>query len=190
MMSFRKSVAAALGAAALLASAALAHEYDVGKIHIDHPWTRATPASAPVAGAYMVLENNSDAPDRLIGGSTPIAKDVQVHSMSMENGVMKMRQLTDGLEIPAHGKVELSPAGFHLMLVGLKHPVEAGGKRIPVTLTFEQAGTVEVELAIEKMGTTAPTAGHGDHAGHDMSGSGMSGMAGHDMSSHSGASGM
>jgi len=146
-----------LAAAALLAgmSAATAHDYKAGNLHIEHPWSRATPPNAPVGGGYMTIENNGGSADRLLGGSTPVADAVEVHAMTMEGDVMKMRKLEDGVEIPAGGSVALEPGGNHLMLVGLSKPLKQG-TRVPLTLRFEKAGTVDVELAVDSMGAMSP----------------------------------
>ena len=168
----------ALGAAALLAlapSPASAHEYEAGSLHIEHPWARATPPRAGVAGAYMVIENHGKDADRLLGGSTEAARAVQIHSMTMDGGVMKMRQLTDGLELPAGKTVTLDPGGLHLMLVDPVKPLKEGD-RVPLTLTFEKAGSVQVDLAVEGIGAKGP-----QEAGHDH-GMTMDGKASSDAS--------
>ena len=157
---------------------AFAHEYQVGSLHIEHPWARATPPQAGVAGAYMVIENNGTGPDRLLGGTTDAAKEVQVHSMSMDGGVMKMRQLPDGLELPAGKSVTLALGGYYLMLIDPVKPLKEG-ERVPMTLKFEKAGTIKVDLAVEGMGAKGPEGGS-EEAGHDhgmkMGGSASSGM--------------
>lgn len=151
-------------------AAGFAHEYQAGDIHIGHPWTRATPSSAPTAGGYLTLRNDGDTGDRILGGSSPLAERVEIHSMEMENDVMKMRKLEDGLVVPAGETVELAPGGIHLMLIGLTEGVEEGD-RVPVTLEFEKAGSVDVELAAEALGAPEGDA-HGEahegdgHAAH------------------------
>ena len=105
------------------ASAASAHEYKAGSIEIQHPWSRATPKGASVAGGYMKLINTGTTPDRLIGGSSEIAGKFEIHEMSMDNGVMKMRPLANGVEIKPGETVEFKPGGYHLMFVGITQPV-------------------------------------------------------------------
>jgi copper(I)-binding protein len=158
-------------ALAFLANAALAHEYKVGSLEIVHPWSRATPKGAAVAGGYMKIVNHGAVPDRLIGGSTTGADKFEIHEMTMNDGVMKMRPLSHGLEIKPGETVELKPGGYHLMFVGLKAPFEKG-KRVKGTLRFEKAGTVDVEYAVTAIGGH-PSAGkdmkpdnHMDHMGH------------------------
>src|SRR5437763_140465 len=92
---FALSVAASLAASpvALVATAASAHAYAVGSLKINHPWSRATPKGASVAGGYMKITNNGTTPDRLTGGTTDAAQKFEIHEMSMEGGVMKMREL-------------------------------------------------------------------------------------------------
>lgn len=143
---------------------AQAHSYRIGEIQIGHPWTRATPPAAKVAGAFMSFTNEGGTADRLVGGSSPIAEKVEIHTMEMTGGIMKMRPLADGLEVPAGAKVELAPGGFHVMLIGLKQPIVEGDK-VPLTLTFEKGGDIEVELAADKMGAGGKAADHGGH-GH------------------------
>src|SRR5262245_25134586 len=94
-----KALIIGLAALAALAAPASAHDYKLGSLHIVHPWARATPKGATVGGGYMKITNNGSAPDRLISGSTPVAERFEVHEMSMDNGVMRMRMLKDGLEI-------------------------------------------------------------------------------------------
>jgi len=158
---------------ALMASSAFAHEYKAGSIEIKHPWSRATPKGSEVAGGYMKLINTGTTADRLIGGSVPIAGKFEMHEMSMDGGVMKMRPLPNGIEIKPGETVELKPGSYHLMFVGLKAPFEKG-KRVKGTLQFEKAGTVEVEYAVEAAGGTPKMEGmdHGnmDHGGMETGG--------------------
>ncbi|EAU42539.1 hypothetical protein FP2506_06856 [Fulvimarina pelagi HTCC2506] len=166
------AVSAALTLA--VSTLAFAHDYKAGDIAIGHPWTRATPPNAPVGGAYMTLDNQGSAEDRLLGGSTPIAEDVQIHEMGMADGVMTMRELPDGLTVPGGEAVELEPGGYHIMLVGLKEPLKEED-RVPLTLRFEKAGEVEVELAVEAMGARSGT-GDGAHDVHQGAANGDAGM--------------
>jgi len=131
--------------------------YKLGDILIQAPWARATPAGAKVGGAYLKITNNGAQPDRLIGGSLTGAHEVEVHEMSMSNNVMKMRHLKDGLEIKPGQTVELKPGGYHLMLTGLSDGLKQGQK-VKGSLTFEKAGTVEVEYTVAPVG--AASGGH------------------------------
>lgn len=159
----------ALAAAFVLVSAqtVLAHEYKAGSLEIVHPWARATPPGAAVGGGYTTIKNEGDEADRLVSASAEIADKTEIHEMKVEDGVMKMSPLPDGIEIPAHETVKLAPGGFHIMFMHLKGPLKQG-ERIPGTLTFEKAGTVKVEFAVEAIGATAP-GGESDHGStHDM----------------------
>src|ERR1041385_82197 len=134
-----------------LASAAQAQEYKLGSLVIDHPWTRATPKGAAVAGGYVKITNTGSTPDRLTGGSAEVSRKFEVHEMSMDGGVMKMRELKDGLEIPPGATVELKPGSYHIMMMNLSRPL-AKGEKVKGSLTFEKAGKVDVEFAVEALG--------------------------------------
>jgi len=136
---------------ALAITSASAHDYTVGSLKIDHPWARATPKGATVAGAYMKITNTGTTADRLVGGTTDAAQKFEIHEMSMEGGVMKMRELPNGLEIPAGATVELKPGAFHVMMTGVSKPF-VKGERVKAALTFEKAGKVDVEFAVEAVG--------------------------------------
>src|SRR6476661_709821 len=103
-----------------------AADYDVGAIHIADTWARATPKGASAAAGYMTVTNNGAAPDRLSCVSSDASAKCQIHSMTMENGVMKMRPVEGGLDVKAGESVMLKPAGVHLMFLDLKHPLEQG----------------------------------------------------------------
>jgi hypothetical protein len=138
------AVAVVLGAATLQAQSS-------GSITIEKPFSRATPGGAQVGAGYMTITNKGTAADRLIAVASPAAGKVQIHEMSMDGGVMKMRELPNGLPIDAGKTVSLAPGGYHLMMMGLKAPLKAGDK-VPVTLTFEKAGMVEITLDVQAIG--------------------------------------
>jgi periplasmic copper chaperone A len=142
-------------AAALLAVglAVPVHAEDVmaGALKISAPWARATPKGASVGGGYMTITNTGTTPDRLMGGSTNVADQFDVHEMKMDNGVMKMRPVIGGLEIKPGQTVKLDPAGYHIMLVGLKQQLKEG-EHFKATLDFAKAGKVDVDFTIESMG--------------------------------------
>jgi copper(I)-binding protein len=125
--------------------------YKVGPLVIEAPWARATPGGAQVGGGYLKITNTGAETDRLIGGSLPIATSVEVHEMSMTDGVMKMRKLEKGLEIKPGQTVELKPGGYHIMFMGLREGLKQG-QPIKGTLVFEKAGSVEVEYLVEPIG--------------------------------------
>jgi len=125
--------------------------FKVGAIVIEAPWTRATPGGAQVGGAYLKVTNTGAEADRLIGGSLPTAAAVEVHEMSMADGVMKMRKLEQGLEIKPGQTVELKPGGFHIMFMGLREGLKQGPP-IKGILVFEKAGSIEVEYSVAPIG--------------------------------------
>jgi copper(I)-binding protein len=139
----------------LFAAPALAEEIKAGDLVISQAWSRATPGGAKVAGGYLTIENRGSAPDRLIGASAEVAEKIQVHEMSMNNGVMTMRQLDKGLAIEPGKTVKLAPGGIHLMMLNPKSPLRQGDK-VPVTLEFEKAGKVPVSLDVQGVGAQAP----------------------------------
>lgn len=132
----------------------------VGDITIEAPFTRATLPNAPVGGGFFTIVNNGQEDDRLVSAESTIAKDTQIHEMAMEGDVMKMRHLDDGLVIPAGGSVTLEPGGFHLMFMGLNGPIVEGDK-VSVTLTFEKAGTITLDLVAAGSAADAPAHDHG-----------------------------
>jgi len=148
-------------------SAASAHDYRAGDLVIEHPWTRTTPAAAPVAGGYLVVVNKGSAADRLVSAGFERSKTVEIHEMKQEGGVMRMRALPAGLPIPAGGRVELAPGGLHLMFMGLEGRLNEG-ERIKGELVFEKAGRVAVEFKVESLGygSKGKAEGHGGHGGH------------------------
>lgn len=113
------------------------------QLQIENAWVRATPPTAKVAAAYAQIRNTSDLPARLIGGESLFTSSIEVHSMSMQDGMMRMRRLPH-LDIPAGETVELIPGGNHFMLFGLSQAMQAG-QPVRLTLNFaeDQARTVE-----------------------------------------------
>ena len=153
----------AAGLLALLTGAAGAHDYKVGTLTIEHPWTRATPKGAAVAGGYLKITNSGTAPDRLIGGTLPGSARFEIHEMRMANDVMQMRPLPGGLEIKPGETVELKPGSYHLLFMELTDGLQQG-RAVKGTLVFERAGPVEVEYSVEAIGG-APAAVPA-HRGH------------------------
>ncbi|MFO1135523.1 MAG: copper chaperone PCu(A)C [Rhodoblastus sp.] len=147
---------AALAALLLAGAAGAAH---AGDIALEHPWSRATPAGAPVAAGYVTLKNSGAAADKLVSATADVAGKVEVHEMAMDNGVMKMRPV-NGLEIPAGKSVELKPGGYHIMFMQLKQQLKAGDT-VKGVLTFEKAGAMPVEFKVEAM-----AGGNSGHKAH------------------------
>jgi periplasmic copper chaperone A len=154
--------------AVLASPAAAAGDYDVGSIHISQPWSRATPKGATSGAGYMTLTNNGAAPERVSCVSDDASAQCQIHSMTMEGAVMKMRPVEGGLEIKPGESIMLKPGGNHMMFLSLKHPLVQGGA-VKATLKFEHAGTIEVEYPVLAIGAPAPGASAG---GSMMQGSG------------------
>jgi copper(I)-binding protein len=156
--------------AALLASAsacapAWADGVRAGALDIENPWARATvPGQANGAG-YLEVDNTGSAPDRLVAVRSDAAQKVEMHTMTMENGTARMREVDGGVEVPAGGKVTFAPGGYHLMFVKLKAPFTAGAS-VPVVLTFQKAGDVKVMMPVRPMGDM----GHAGHGGMNMPG--------------------
>lgn len=120
---------------------------EIGSLKITDAWTKAMLPGQPVGGGFLSIENTGAAADKLLSVSSEVSPDVQIHEMKMEGDVMKMRELEEGLEIPARAKVELTPGGLHLMFMEMKEPFKEGSE-IKVKLNFEKAGEVEVMLPV------------------------------------------
>jgi periplasmic copper chaperone A len=146
-----------------LAAPARAEEIKAGDLVITQAWSRATPGGAKIGGGYLTIENRGPTADRLVGGSADVAGKVEVHEMSVNNGVMTMRPLDQGLSIEPGKTVKLAPGGYHLMLFDLKSPLKQGDK-VPVTLEFEKAGKVKLSLDVQGVGAQSPAAA-GDAGG-------------------------
>jgi len=145
----RRTWTAGLLALAAAMSTASAHEFKSGDLSIGHPYARPTAPSQPTGGGYLTLTSKGRA-DRLLSASTPIAREVQLHSMKMDGDVMRMREV-DAIDVPADTLVELKPGGFHLMFVGLKEPLKVG-QHFPLKLRFEKAGEVTVQINVDPPG--------------------------------------
>ena len=160
-----KKLGVLVAGAIVLSSTAYAYDYKVGALEIDRPWSRAVPKGATVAAGYLTITNTGTEPDRLISGWTPVAGKFEVHEMSVDNkGVMRMRPVPAGIMVKPGETVELKPQSFHIMMTGLKLPIEKG-KPFKASLVFEKAGTVEVDFAVEGVGAT-PAAAHDMHKMH------------------------
>ncbi|HUQ24559.1 MAG TPA: copper chaperone PCu(A)C [Burkholderiales bacterium] len=127
------------------------------QLRIDDAWTRATAPGAKVGAGYMKI--STTVADRLIGAASPAAARVELHVTSKQGDVMRMREVK-AYDIPVGGSFALEPGGAHLMLVDLKAPLKEGA-RVPMTLRFERAGEVKVELAVRGLGSTVQ--GHKGH---------------------------
>ena len=146
--------------AGVLATASRAQDVKAGDLVISQAWTRATPGGAKIGGGFVTIENKGSAPDKLIGANSDGAGKIEVHEMSMDNGVMKMRPVEGGLTIDPGKSVKLAPGGYHLMMMDLKSPLKQGDK-MPVTLEFEKAGKVAISLDVQGVGAQGPAAAGG-----------------------------
>lgn len=127
-------------------------------LRVEEAWATPTPGGVDVSAGYLTLVNDTAAEDVLVSASSPRAGRVEIHEMAMEGGVMQMRAV-DRLAIPAGGSIELAPSGRHLMFYGVTQPF-AEGETIPVTLTFEHAGAIDVSLPVQRPGATHGSAEH------------------------------
>ena len=146
-------------AVATFALPALAYDYKLGSLEIGNPWTRATPPSAQSGGGFLTITNKGTTPDRLVAVRSTASSKTEIHEMRMDGNVMRMRELEKGLEIPPGATVELKPGSYHLMFMELKAPFAKDAK-IPATLVFEKAGSVDVELSVAAMGAASPAMKH------------------------------
>jgi len=144
-----------------LGGGARAGDSKLGPLTISAPWARATVTQT--GGAYLSIANAGSAADKLVGASSDVARRTEVHEETMQNGVMSMAPVPE-LEIPAGGKVTFMPGGYHVMLIGLKAPLKEG-QHFPLTLTFEHAGKVNVDVVVEKAGAMGPGGMHDMPAG-------------------------
>lgn len=160
-------VALSLGAA--LAQAAQPQGVQVGDLRVEQAWSRATLAGQRVGGGYLTVVNTGSQADRLVGASAPVSPTVEMHTMSMENNVMRMREVAH-IDVPAGGTVTLAPGGLHLMFMGLPQALTEG-QTFPLTLRFERAGEVTVPVQVRASdGAGGHGGGHGGHgAGHGSS---------------------
>ena len=142
-------------------SFARAAEALVGDLAITGGWARATPPGASVGAAYVTVENRGNADDRLLRAASPAARSVEPHRTVEESGIAKMRPLAEVI-VPAGGTLEMRPGGTHMMLVGLTTPLKAGDT-VPVTLTFERAGSVTADFVVAPLGADAPAEAHHAH---------------------------
>lgn len=160
LISITRAIVCAAMFSYALAAPARAEEVKAGDLVITQAWSRATPNGAKIGSGYLTIENKGAVADRLIGGSGEVTDRIEVHEMTVNNGVMTMRPLDKGLTIDPGKTVKLAPGGYHLMLFDLKSPLKQGDK-LPVTLEFEKAGKVKLSFDVESLGAQGPTAASG-----------------------------
>lgn len=149
-----------IAAAALFVTPVWAQGYKLGSLEIAQPWTRATAPTAKAGGGFLTITNKGTTTDRLIAARSNTSDKAEIHEMKMDGNVMRMRELEKGLEIPPGATVTLKPGGFHIMFMELKSPLAKGAK-VPVTLVFEKAGSIDVDFLVQDMGAAGP--GHASH---------------------------
>jgi copper(I)-binding protein len=140
-------------------SSAQAHDYNLGDIKIVHPWARASAGVANAGGAFFTIVNKG-ASDKLLKASADVSNTVELHTHIKDGEVMRMRQVQD-IDVAGGTETKLAPGGLHVMLIGLKAPLKEGAT-FPMTLTFEKAGSVTVEVQVQGVADSKPS--HGDAA--------------------------
>ena len=139
-----------LAALLLPACFANAQNFKVGELEIVNPWSQELPPNAPTVAAYFVIHNSGKTADRLLSVDSPISGEAQLHEHVMQNDLMKMQQVPS-VDIPAGGNITFAPMAYHVMLVNLKdRSLLSDGKHFPLTMHFEKAGDVTVEVAVQK----------------------------------------
>jgi copper(I)-binding protein len=151
---FRILFGAAVAAAIAIFPASAHDTFTTGAIEISGAYARATLPNAPVGGGFFTI-TNTGGDDALIGATSPVAGEVQLHEMKMEGEVMKMKEIDGGIPVPAGQSVTLAPGGLHLMFMDLKSPL-VEGEMVPVTLTFANAGTLDIEVAVGAVNAGGP----------------------------------
>lgn len=131
-------------------------------VAIDHPYSHPTAAPGVPGVGFFTLINRGSKPDRLISVKSPVAGSVEIHESQIKDGVMQMRALTQGVALPVGKPVAFAPGGMHLMLFDLREPLREGVP-VPVTLTFERAGTVTTALQVEPREAPSAEADHSQH---------------------------
>lgn len=139
-----------LAALSLPATFANAHEYTKGDLHIAHPWSQELPPNAPNVAAYFIVHNNGNTADTLIGVDSPISDDAQLHEHVHKDGLMKMQQV-QSVEVPPGKDLVFAPGAYHVMLMQPKdRSLLRDGKHFPLTLHFQKAGDITVDVAVQK----------------------------------------
>lgn len=158
-----RTLAAAAGLSLLAAAplpAAERREFRQGDLAVGHPWARPSAGAQTNGAAYATIANGGAAADRLLSARTPAARVVELHTHTMDaEGVARMRQVP-AIDVPARGEARLAPGGLHVMLIDLTGPLREGAA-FPLTLVFERAGEVTVEVAVERPRPATATAPHG-----------------------------
>lgn len=163
MMSLHSRLLVSVVALAAVGSAIPAQANQSESLFVHHAWSRETAAGQSVGGGFMTIANRAAVADRLMSGSSPVAAEVQLHTMTIDGGVMRMRQVQDGIAVPAKGMLALKPGSYHIMFTGLKRQLRQG-ERFPLTLRFQRAGSVTVQVSVQPVTSSGPM--DSGHAGH------------------------
>ena len=151
-----------------VATPSAAHDYSQGDVSIGHPWSRPTPPGIMIGVGYMTIHNTGNSDIVLKSLDTPRAARVSIHETVNQDGTMRMRPLKAGLTIPAGASIELKPMSYHLMLEQLGEPLRVG-ERVPLTLSFDGAPEMKVELSVDSMdGSQGEKTEHMDHGNSDQ----------------------
>ena len=158
---FRQLLGAAFAVALVIAPASAHDTFKIGSLEISKGFSRTTLPGAPVGGGYLTITNTGAEDDTLLSASTPVAESVSLHQTMMEGDISKMSDTSEGVTISADSTVVLEPGGLHLMFNDLKQRLVAE-ERVPVTLTFAKAGTIDIELVVGTVNAKEPEhpAGH------------------------------
>ena len=163
-MSFKTTLAAAAAACAIALPAW------AGDIMVKDPYARASTMMSSSGAAFMMIHNHGDSDDRLVAAASPVAKKVELHTHKEdENGVMRMIHVEEGFALPAGGMIAMQRGGHHVMFMGITEPFEQGDT-VPLTLTFEQAGDVAVEVPVDLERKPRQGGMDMDHGDMDMDG--------------------
>lgn len=151
---------------AMAATTAMAADFKQGHITITSPWSRAMPNGAKVGGGYMEISNNGDSADHLVSISSEVAPRIEIHEMRMDDNIMKMRALENGIEIPAHSSVTFKPGSYHVMFFNPHAPFKEGDS-FPAELHFQKAGNVKVTFDVKSMGEKGDSKSHDANHHHE-----------------------
>ncbi len=132
-----------------------------GPITVEKPWARATAPRAHAGAAFMTLTNAGPEADRLVAADAPVAEITELHTHIMDGGIARMRPV-EAIEVPAGGSASLQPGGLHVMMIGLTQQLREGDV-FPLTLTFESAGEITVDVTVQHIGFRGHGNGHSHH---------------------------
>ncbi len=139
------------------------HHERVGELELTLPWSREIPPNAPVAGGFLSIRNGGGTDDRLVSVRSDAAERVEIHEVRHEDGMARMRELTDGLPLPAGATVELKPGGYHLMFIAPRADAFVAGAQVEATLVFAHAGERRVRFDVRPITAQPPAAGPTHH---------------------------